>query len=86
MFKEILTTKLKDITLIQLPALTLMVVVASAILGVFLGGWFGFVSSGEIYKADTLARQIAEGTHEVQHTRDEFGTLEYRIVEIKEGE
>jgi len=33
-----------------------------------------------------LARQIAERTHEVQHTRNDFGTLEYRIVEIKEGE
>ena len=29
-----------------------------------------------------LARQIAEGTHKVEWTRNDFGTLEVRIVEV----
>jgi hypothetical protein len=33
-----------------------------------------------------LARQIAEGTHKVESTTNDFGTLEWRIVEVKGSE
>lgn len=30
-----------------------------------------------------MAQRIAEGTHKVEHTTNAFGTMEWRVVEVK---
>ena len=37
------------------------------------------------YARRDLARQIAEGTHKVESTTNDFGTMEWRVVEVEEG-
>ena len=83
MFKRAFIKPMNELTARELPIVDPVVLLT----GLLIGGVFGFMCIDSLYyAADDLARQIAEGTHEVQHTRNEFGTLEYRIVEIKEGE
>ena len=37
-----------------------------------------------VYSADDLAHQVANGTHRIEYTTNELGTLEVRIVEVEQ--
>lgn len=54
------------------------------LVGFIAGVWmcYGFTKESG-YKR--LARQIAEGTHKVEHTTNAFGTMEWRVVGVEEG-
>ena len=75
-------TPLKDLKVKQLPAVFAVFCFVGCIMGFFTSLLLVLAMIDEP-TADDLALQIAQKTHKVEATTNEFGTLEWRIVEVK---
>jgi len=60
-----------------------IIILIVALAGVGLASLAGGVWNDYEQGRNQLAHQIAEGTHEVVWSTNEFGTMEVRIVEVK---